>query len=271
MEKMPQFNNKPEQRPDPGLLAQGIEEKLEQLSKNPEIEKRIEIELRPEKPEEVFEVESLESPTEKQILLCPSCRQPLDASGKCQTRLCERFQETIMQPQAQPEQTKLIPSSSILTNEEMDELERLEEERDKRILAEREEARLAELSKRKLESQKVEAVGENLELAQIAKKIEPLKRDVESFIKNYPAFDSVIEGKKIDPSKLNEEETKEVLGRLSKDEMEKLVKHVASDIAPFYLSTLNANEKQLWIEGLRKFTSGAVKEVIDKVLKNYYN
>lgn len=228
---MPQFNHNKKEEINPGLLAQGIESELEKIAQNPETEKKVEIELHPEKPEEVTEFEQIKP---------------------------------------EQEQIKIIPSSSILSNEEMDELEKLEKERDERILAERETARMEELKRKQTESKKIESPLENPELAQMAKKIEPMKRAVEAFIKNYSAFNAITEGK-IDPSGLTEEAAKEVLEKLPKDQMEKLISYVSSEIAPFYLSTLPPHEKQLWIEGLRKFTSGAVKIVIDEVLNRSYS
>jgi len=274
-ENMQQFNAHPEkklgQNTDIESLAKGVEEELEKMSGNPEVEKPVVIEMHLQNPEEVTNFEPIEPQKEKQVLICPNCKKPLDASGKCHTMFCDRFGETILEAQAQQEQIKLVPSSANLTDEQVLEIERITEERDKKFAEEREKIRLATLEQSSgLENPVVEAPVENPELIKIKEKMKPVVKEVESFLKNYSAFNTP-DGKKIDPSKLNKEEAEEVLGRLSKDEKDRMINHIAAEIIPFYLAAANLNEKQLWIEGLEKFTSGATKIVISEALRKNYS
>lgn len=265
-----QFNKNPEkklgQNPDIESIAKGVEEELEKMSENPEVEKPVVIEMHLEKPEEITEVEPLEFPKEKQALICPNCLKPLDASGKCQTTLCERNGEVIAQPRVQQEREKLVPSSANLTEEQIIELEQVTEERDKRFAAEMEKIRVANLAQiRELEeAKKFETPSENPELIMIKEKMQPVIKEVEQFMKNYRVFAG------INPSVLNPEIGEEKLRMLGEDR-EKLVSHIASNIIKFYLENLTANEKSLWIEGLEKFTSGATKIAISEALRKQYD
>lgn len=262
-----QFNIHPEKKPDIESLAKGVEEELEKMSGNPEVEKPVAIEMHLQNPEEVTNFEPLESPKEKQVLVCPNCLKPLDSSGKCHTMFCERFGETISEAKVQQEKVELVPSSAILDDEQVLEIERVTEERDRKFAAERAKIRLETLEKaQKSEVEKIEAPSENPELIKIKEKMQPVIKEVEQFMKNYRVFAG------INPSVLNPEIAEEKLRTLGEDR-EKLVSHVASNIIKFYidLEKLTANEKSSWIEGLEKFTSGATKIVISEALRKQYD